>query len=260
MLILILLILQTVASAGLIMVGSVVEGFGYGLSLGTKWPYHERILVLAGKGDPEAWHRIIATILGVNAVILAILVHDTDTFAGLILIATTALLGMGTLYVLAGKLPSVVHGFHGLLAYSTFLSYLAQLQPGSPPVWSLFNEVIPLHALLLMIFLGGMVTGQRGYQRPIGSFVVPRSGGQWVFVLHAFVWLLLILTLGYYVHRYSAALVLALLQGIFGFMLYQAVNASPAKPGILALFHQAMAMLICLSLVFAWQIPVPFMD
>lgn len=260
MLVTVLLVVQTIAAGGLILVGSLVEALGYGLSLGTKWPYHQKILPLALKGDPEAWHRIIATTLGVIAVVLAILRPDTNTLSGLALIATTALLGMATLYVLSGKAPAFLHGLHGLLAYSTFLAYLTELQGGTPSMWSVMAATAPLHAVLLMVFLGGMVTGQRGYQRGIGTFVVPRSAGQWVFVLHAFVWLLLVLTLAFYAQSYSAALLLALLQGIFGFMLYQAVNASPSKPGILTVFHQGMAMLILLAIYFAWQVRVPFLS
>ncbi len=259
MLVTILLILQTVAAVGLILVGSLVEAYGYGLSLGTRWPYHENIFGLAAKGDPEAWHRIIATTLGVNAVILAILAHDTNTFSGLALIAATAILGAATLNVLAGKAPAFLHGFHGLLAYATFLSYLSELQPGAPSVWSMMDGLVPLHALLLMIFLGGMVTGQRGYQKAIGAFVVPRSTGQWVFAIHFLVWLLLVLTLAYYVQSYSLALVLVLVQAAVGLMLYQSVNANPAKPGILAVFHQGMAMLILLSIFFGWRVTVPFL-
>lgn len=259
MIVTILLVIQTVAAVGLILVGSLVEAYGYGLSLGTRWPYHEKILVLAVKGDPEAWHRIIATTLGVNAVILAILAHDLNTFSGLALIAATALLGMATLNVLAGKAPAFLHGFHGLLAYSTFLCYLSELQPSSPSVWHIMQTVIPLHALLLMIFLGGMVTGQRGYQKAIGSFVVPRSAGQWVFAIHFLVWLLLVLTLAYYVQSYSGAFLLVLLQAIVGLMLYQSVNAKPSKPGIITVFHQGTAMLILLAVFFGWRVAVPFL-
>ena len=259
MLITILLVIQTVAAIGLILVGSLVEAYGYGLSLGTNWPYHQNILGLALKGDPEAWHRIIATTLGVNAVILAILAHDMNTFSGLALIAATALLGAATLNVLAGKMPAFLHGLHGLLAYATFLSYLSELQPSSPSVWHLMEALVPLHALLLMIFLGGMVTGQRGYQKAIGVFVVPKTAGQWVFAIHFLVWLLLVLTLAYYVDSYNAALVLVLLQSAVGLMLYQSVNASPSKPGILTVFHQGMAMLILLSIFFGWRITIPFL-
>ncbi len=259
MLITILLVIQTVAAIGLILVGSLVEAYGYGLSLGTNWPYHQNIFGLALKGDPEAWHRIIATTLGVNAVLLAILAHDTNTFSGLALIAATALLGAATLNVLAGKMPAFLHGLHGLLAYATFLSYLSELQPSSPSVWHLMESLVPLHALLLMIFLGGMVTGQRGYQKAIGVFVVPKTAGQWVFAIHFVVWLLLVLTLAYYVDGYNAALVLVLLQSAIGLMLYQSVNASPSKPGILTVFHQGMAMLILLSIFFGWRITIPFL-
>ncbi len=96
MLVLVLLVLQTAGLLGLILLGSLVEGYGYGLSLGTRWPYREDLLALAVKGDPEAWHRILATTLGVNAVVLAVLVGDTNTISGLILIAATALLGLAT--------------------------------------------------------------------------------------------------------------------------------------------------------------------
>ncbi|HUX11689.1 MAG TPA: cytochrome C oxidase assembly protein [Spirochaetia bacterium] len=256
----VLLIVQAIASVGLILVGSVVEGYGYGLSLGTNWPYRRDIFGLAMRADPEAWHRIIATTLGVNALILAILLRDVNAISGLVLIASTALLGMATLNVLAGKAPAFLHGLHGLLAYGTLFSYLAELQPGTQSVWGLLATTPPFYPLLLMIFLGGMVTGQRGYQKPIGAFVVPRSKGQWVFAVHATVWGTLVLTLAYYTSSYSGALVLALLQALVGFMLYQSVNASPAKPGILTVFHQTTAMLIFLALVFAWQIPLPFLD
>lgn len=255
----VLLIVQAVASAGLIMVGSVVEGYGYGLSLGTDWPYRNDIFHLALRGDPEAWHRIIATTLGLNAVLLAILLRDVNSISGLILIGSTALLGMATLNVLAGKAPAFLHGFHGLLAYSTMFAYLAELLPGSPSVWQLMETTVPIHAFLFMVFLGGMVTGQRGYQRAIGAFVLPRTKGQWVFVVHGLGWGLLVLTLAYYVGSYNGALILALLQALIGFMLYQSVNASPAKPGIITVFHQSMAMLIFLALVFAWQVKVPFL-
>lgn len=47
-----------VALAGiLILLGSIVEGFGYGLSLGTNWPYTRNILVLMVQEIPR---RLIA--------------------------------------------------------------------------------------------------------------------------------------------------------------------------------------------------------
>ena len=51
--------LTAVLLAGvLILLGSLVEGFGFGLSLGTNWPYTRNILVLLVRGDPEAAHRM----------------------------------------------------------------------------------------------------------------------------------------------------------------------------------------------------------
>lgn len=110
MLINILLVIQTVAAIGLILVGSLVEAYGYGLSLGTNWPYHQNIFGLAMKGDPEAWHRIIATTLGVNAVLLAVLAHDSNTFSGLALIAATALLGQPPSTSSPARLPHFCTG------------------------------------------------------------------------------------------------------------------------------------------------------
>lgn len=255
----VLLVVQAVASAGLILVGSLVEGFGYGLSLGTDWPYRKDIFHLAIKWDPEAWHRIIATTLGVLAVVLAVLLHNVNAFSGLILIAVTALLGMATLHVLSGRAPAFLHGLHGLLAYGTMFAYLAELLPGSPSVWTVMETAAPLHMFLLMVFLGGMTTGQRGYQKPIGQFVAPKSAGQWVFAVHGLGYAILILTLAYYASSYSVALILALVQVFAGFALYQSVNAKPAKPGILVVFHQCMALLIFLAIVFGWHVRVPFL-
>lgn len=253
----VLLVLQTAGVFGLILLGSLVEGYGYGLSLGTRWPYRADLLALAVEGDPEAWHRIIATTLGVNAVVLAVLVGDANVIWGLILIAATALLGLATLHVLTGEAPTFLHGLHGLLAYSTVLCYLAELQASKPPVWRLTATLAPLHVLLLMVFLGGMVTGARGYQKALGAFVLPRSAGHWVFVLHGLAWLLLVLTLAWDVQRYNVALILALVQGTVGFMLYQSVNAWPSRPGILVVFHQGIGLLILLSVVLGWPVRGP---
>ncbi len=252
-----LLVFQAVAVAGLILIGGLVEGYGYGLSLGTRWPYHEKILILAIRGDPEAWHRIVATALGLNAAAIAVLAPDANTLSGLVLIILTAMLGMATLHVLAGKAPAFLHGLHGLLAYATFITYLLVLRPSAPPVWTYLQFMVPLHAFLLMIFLGGMVTGQRGYQRAIGAFVLPRTKGQWVFTLHYLAGLLFLLTLAVYVRAYSAALILALTQFIIGFALFHAVNDKPKHPGILVVFHQGMALFILLALVYTWRVALP---
>lgn len=257
MLIQALVVIQVIAMAGLIVIGGVVEGYGYGLSLGTQWPYHRRMFTRAVLTDPEIWHRFLATLLGLNAIAILALDPRANTIAGLVLIAATALLGIATLHVLAGKAPAFFHGLHGLLAYGTYITYLLVLHPGSLPVWTYIGVMVPLHPFLLMIFLGGMVTGQRGFQRPIGGFVVPRTKGQWVFALHYLAGLAFLLTLGFYAHAYSGALVLALGQFAFGFMLFHAVNASPKRPGILVAFHQAMALCILLAIVYAWQVALP---
>ncbi|MHB8366373.1 MAG: cytochrome C oxidase assembly protein, partial [Acidithiobacillus sp.] len=90
----------------LILLGSLVEGFGYGLSLGTRWPYTRNIAVLMVRGDPEAAHRMVATLVGLVALALVILSPSVTTISGLSLIVVTALFGMGTLYVLAGRAPA----------------------------------------------------------------------------------------------------------------------------------------------------------
>jgi hypothetical protein len=256
MLIHVLLIIQVIAMAGLIVIGGLVEGYGYGLSLGTQWPYHKKMISRAAFTDPEIWHRFLATLLGLNAIAILALDPNANTVAGLVLIAVTALLGIATLHVLAGKAPAFLHGLHGLLAYTTYITYLLVMHPASLPVWRYLAVMVPLHAFLLMIFLGGMVTGQRGYQRPIGAFVIPRTKGQWVFALHYLAGLAFLLTLAFYAQAYSGALVLALAQFVLGFMLFHAVNASPKRPGILVAFHQGMALLILLAIIYVWQVHI----
>lgn len=257
MLVHVLLIIQVVAMAGLIVIGGLVEGYGYGLSLGTQWPYHKKMVSRAAFTDPEIWHRFLATLLGLNAIAILALDPQSNTVTGLVLIGATALLGIATLHVLAGKAPAFLHGLHGLLAYTTYITYLLALHPASLPVWRYVAVMVPLHPFLLMIFLGGMVTGQRGFQRPIGAFVIPRSRGQWVFALHYLAGLAFLLTLGFYAHAYSGALVLALGQFVLGFMLFHAVNDSPKRPGILVAFHQGMALLILLAIIYVWQVRIP---
>jgi len=255
----ILVILQIAAAAAIILIGSLAEAYGYGLSLGTSWPYRRDILRRALEADPEAWHRTIATTAGVNAVILALLRRDTDTLSGLGLSAATAVLGFATLNVLAGRAPAFLHGLHELLAYGSLCAYVSELLPHSPSLWGIIGRTAPLRVLLLVVFLGGMLAGQRGFKTSIGTFVVPRTKGQWVFIVHLVGWLLLLLTLAYSLESSSVAFFLALLQVLVGFGLYQSVNSHPGRPGILALFHQAIALLIFFSLMFAWEIRVSFL-
>ncbi len=253
-----LVLFQVSLAAGLIVVGGMVEGYGYGLSLGTRWPYTRNILVLAVKGDPEAWHRIIATLLGLNAVAILALRPSGAAWTGLGLIVFTALLGMATLYVLAGKAPSLLQGLHGLLAYSTLFAYLLALRQGQP-LGAYLATAIPMHSFLLVIFLGGMVTGQRGFGKPIGSFTVPRTAGQWVWVVHGLAVLLFLLTLAYETPVNNVALLILLAQVGFGFLTFQAVNARADRPGLLIPVHQLLSVGIAFALFFHLQVRVPWL-
>ncbi len=240
---------ETGLAAVLILLGSLVEGFGFGLSLGTQWPYTRNILVLLVRGDPEAAHRIVATLVGTIAVALAILAPGSATISGLVLIVLTALLGIGTLHVLAGRLPSVVHGIHGLLAYGVFLCFLNTLYRPGVDFWSYLGNTSALHALLLTVFLGGMTTGQRGFGKPIEAFSWPRRTAQIVMFVHLLSALAVVGTLGALMPKYPVALYLAVAQISIGFLLFHAVNLKPKNPGILVAFHQGMVLSITLSIV-----------
>lgn len=238
-------------AAILILLGSLVEGFGFGLSLGTNWPYTRNILVLLVRGDPEAAHRIVATLVGLIGVVLVILAPNSLTINGLVLIVVTALFGIGTLHVLAGRLPSIVHGVHGLLAYGVFLCYLCTLYVPGVAFWSYLGEVGALHCLLLAVLLGGMTTGQRGFGQPIGAFDVPRSPPQLVMIVHLGSALAMVATLGWLMPAYPLAFYLAVSQVLVGFVLFHAVDLRPKSPGILVALHQAMALSITVAIVAA---------
>ncbi|HUJ74856.1 MAG TPA: cytochrome C oxidase assembly protein, partial [bacterium] len=87
-----LLVLQVTLGSVLVLLGSLAEGYGYGLSLGTAWPYRRDILRLALRADPEAWHRIVATVVGLNAIALALALRSPGAWLGLALSAAAALL------------------------------------------------------------------------------------------------------------------------------------------------------------------------
>ena len=247
-----LVIAEVFFAAALIMLGSIVEGFGYGLSLGTKWPYTRNIVVLMLRGDPEAAHRVLATAVGLCALALAILNPGASTFMGLGLIIVTALFGMGTLYVLAGRAPAFVHGTHGLLAYLVFLNYLLELSYPGVGLLNYVDAIIPLHAILFAIFMGGMVTGQRGFGTAIEPFLHPKRASQWVFIIHGFAALLAIGTLGWYSQVYPLAFAFGMFQAAVGFFLFHAVNLKPKSPGVMVVFHQVMALLITTGVVLQW--------
>ncbi len=242
---------ETGLAAILILLGSFVEGFGFGLSLGTRWPYTRNIVVLMIEGDPEAAHRIVATLVGTIGVVLVVLAPGSATINGLVLIVLTALLGIGTLHVLSGRLPSVVHGVHGLLAYGVFLCYLSTLYLPGVEFWSYLGTTAALHALLLTVFLGGMTTGQRGFGRPIGAFTWPRRPSQLVLIVHLLAALSVVATLGWLMPEFPVAFYLAVAQVSVGFLLFHAVNLEPKSPGILVAFHQGMVLSIALAIVAA---------
>jgi len=149
------LFLTEVIQAGiLILLGSVVEGFGYGLSLGTRWPYTRNIVLLMFLGDPEAAHRLVATLVGLIGVVLVILAPSSATINGLVLVIIAGLFGIGTLHVLSGRMPAFVHGIHGLLVYGVFLSYLIGLAFPGVEFWWYLKFTVALHSVLLAVFLG----------------------------------------------------------------------------------------------------------
>lgn len=250
-----LLVAQVVFSAVLIMLGSIVESFGFGLALGTRWPYTRNIIILMLRGDPEAAHRVVATLVGLMGVALAIVHPVYEMFLGLGLIIATALFGMGVLYVLAGRLPSVVHGIHGLLAYLVFFAYLLPLEHEYIGLGLYLKVTIPTHSLLFAIFMGGMVTGGRGFGQPLQQFRFPRRPPQWIFIVHGLAALMVIGTLGWYVQVYPVAFLLVLVQLAAGFLVFQAVNIKPKAPGAIVAFHQIMALLITTAIVMQWQLP-----
>lgn len=248
-----LLVAQVVFAGVLIMLGSIVEGFGFGLALGTRWPYTKNIVVLMLRGDPEAAHRVVATLVGLVGVALAIVHPVYEMFLGLGLIVATALFGLGVLYVLAGRAPAIVHGIHGLLAYLVFMAYLLPLAHANIGLGYYLLIIIPTHALLFAIFMGGVVTGGRGFGQPLGQFAMPERKPQWIFALHGIAGLLVLGTLGWYMPTYPVAFTLVLVQVAIGFLVFQSVNLKPKAPGAVVAFHQAMALLITSAIVFQWR-------
>ncbi len=250
---------EAVLAVCIIVLGGIVEGFGYGLSLGTSWPYTRSMPALFRRLDPEVWHRIFATGLGLGS--LGILVYRPGVLelTGFVLVVLTALLGAVTLYTLSGRAPSIVPGVHDVLAYLTMVTYLLIATGSKGSLTSYLLTAIPLHAFFLVILLGGMTTGQRGFQKPIGDFVLPRTRAQAVWAAHALSVLLFVLTLAYYVQEYDAALVLVLVQMCVGMLTFMSVNRTPARPGALVMVHQMVAVLIVLSIFFSWQVSIPLL-
>jgi hypothetical protein len=240
---------QVALAAMLVLLGGLVEGFGFGLSLGTHWPYTRNIFILALQGDPEAAHRLAATLVGVIGVVLVALAPNSATISGLVLVVVTAVLGVGTLHVLAGRLPAIVHGVHGLLAYGVFLCYLSFFVVPDIDFWPYLKATTAMHAVLLAVLLGGMTTGQRGFGTAIEAFDWPRRAAQWVVSTHVVAALAVVATLGKLMPTYPVAFYLAVGQVAVGFLLFHAVNLRPKTPGVLVAFHQGMALSITVAII-----------
>ena len=237
-------------AATAIVLGGIVEGYGYGLSLGTNWPYTRDIHVLALKGDPEAIHRIVATSIGILSLIIMILRPSFVAFVGFGLIIATALLGMATLYVLAGKLPSFLQGLHGIVAYTLFVTYLLAslgITDFQGYISFLMNAVTPPHVLYFVIFLGGWTTGARRMINPIGNVRLPKGTVQWVWTFHGIFTLIFLASLIYL--RLWLGLALALLEAAVGLWVYRSINRNPARPGISVGIHQLVSVTVALYLV-----------
>ncbi|HNG57291.1 MAG TPA: hypothetical protein PLX70_07600, partial [Solirubrobacterales bacterium] len=173
------------------------------------------------------------------------------TINGLILIVLTAALGMGTLHVLSGRLPSLVHGVHGLLAYGVFVSYLMTIYQPGVNFWSYLSDTPTLCVVLFAVLLGGMTTGHRGFGEPIGAFSWPQRAPQVVMIIHLFAALMAVAALGSTMPDYPVAFYLAVAQVVVGFLLFHAVNLKPRTPGVLVAVHQSVVLAITVAIVAA---------
>lgn len=246
-----LVLSQVCLAAVLILLGGFVEGFGFGLSLGTHWPATRNIGTLLLRGDPEAAHRITAGLVGVIGIVLAILAPNPATIAGLCLIIATGLFGWGTLHVLAGRMPSLVHGIHGLLAYGVLACYLAEIVGHGDDVGSFLFGSAPVRTVLVAVLLGGMTTAGRGFGKAIGEFTVPRRASHWTVLVHVLAALSVVSVLGMGLPDHRLAFTLAVVQVLVGFLLFHGVNLRPQTPGLLVATHHAMVIAILTAIVAA---------
>lgn len=241
----------TLLAGTTVVLGGIVEGYGYGLSLGTNWPYTNNILELAGKGDPEAIHRISATLVGIFSLTLLILDFNIITLIGFISVILTALLGMATLYVLSGKLPSIFQGLHDIAAYTTFISYVIlatnYVQP-TEYLSFLINAITPPHFLYFVIFMGGVVTGIRRMKLSIGNVRMPKGKLQWAWAIHGILAAIFLITL--VILKYWIPLIFSIIEILIGLFVYHQINKNPEKPGISIGLHQLFSLAVVISLIF----------
>lgn len=252
-------IAEAIGAGAIIVIGGMVEGTGKGLSLGTKWPYTRNMPRLAKSLDSEVWHRFVATFLGLNALAILILGRGQLEIVGFILVAGTALLGLGTLYTQAGKAPSLVQGTHDVLAYLTLITYLLLAISDPTNLGTYLLHKIPYHSFLLVAFMGGLTAGQRGFGKAIGQFVMPKTFAQWAWVIHMFSVLIFLLTMAYFFPRYDVAFLLILVEMGVGLFSYQSVNRNPRRPGMMIPTHQFFSVLVVVSIFFGLTINIPFL-
>ncbi|MCY0860277.1 MAG: cytochrome C oxidase assembly protein [Sulfolobaceae archaeon] len=240
---------ESALAALTIVLGGIVEGYGYGLSLGTRWPYTHNILELAVRGDFEAIHRILATIVGLVSLFLLIFDFNMITIVGFISVVFTALLGLSTLYVLAGKLPSIFQGFHDIAAYTTFVVYflLGLGFSSSKLLEFLINAIIPPHFLYFVLFIGGTVTGLRKMREKIGEVIIPENKIQWAWAIHGIAVVIFLISL--ILLKYWIPLILTIIEVVIGMLVYRSINKNPTKPGISVGLHQLISIIIVVSLI-----------
>ena len=244
-------IVASILAGMTVILGGIVEGYGYGLSLGTKWPYTRDIHQVAMKGDPEALHRISATIVGLISLAFLIMSPSFITIIGFVAVVFTALLGMATLYVLAGKLPSIFQGLHDIAAYTTFVTYLLIFLEGLGyhvnVIQFLEQALIPPHFLYFVIFMGGVVTGLRRMSRPIGQVRKPQGKIQWAWAIHGLLAVIFLFAV-IYLH-YWLTLAFTVLEIGAGLWVYRSINKNPEKPGMSIGFHQLFSLLTVVAII-----------
>ncbi len=266
-----LALLETIFAGTNIVLGGVVEGYGYGLSLGTKWPYTRNMMQVAFEKDPEAMHRIMATVVGLLSLGLLIFYPSPFTEIGFASIVATALLGMATLYVLAGKLPSVFQGIHDIAAYTTFVAYFLLFLHGegyfNVNVTSfLISAITPPHFLYFVIFMGGVVTGTRRMRAKIGDVLkvhkaVPKGEFspakrpdpnatkklQIAWGIHgilAVIFVIAVLILKYW---FTLATTVGVI--VVGLWVFESINRNPTKPGASIATHQFFSLLTVVAII-----------
>lgn len=268
-----LALLETAIAGTNIVLGGVVEGYGYGLSLGTKWPYTKDMMQIAAKKDPEALHRIMATLVGLLSLGLLIFYPSPFTEIGFLSIVATALLGMATLYVLAGKLPSPFQGIHDIAAYTTFVSYFLLFLHSEGyfsvnVVSFLIQAIEPPHFLYFVIFMGGVVTGTRRMRAKIGDVLnhakklAPKAEFspskrpedpnaqrklQIAWGIHgilAVIFVIAVLILHYWLTFIFTLGVIGV-----GLWVYKSINRDPLKPGASIATHQFFSLLTVVAII-----------